>query len=94
MPANGALEAMMSRATPAKIGRNGPKDTMDPELRRMVERAEREDGIRHGGQMMDGRPVFVDVSFYPARKWWVYLSNGDRLPMTDDLKGAIRPLLL
>lgn len=84
----------MSRATPAKIGRNGPKDTMDAELRRMVERAEKEDGIRHGGQIMDGRPVFVDVTFYPTRKWWVHLPDGERVPMTDELKGAIRPLIL
>lgn len=75
-------------------GKNGPKDTMDPELRRMVERAEKEDGMRHGGQVMDGIPVFVDVTFYPKRQWWVHFPDTDPQPMTEDLKKAIRPLLL
>lgn len=73
---------------------NGPKDTMDIALRRRVEAAEREDGIAHGGMMMDGQHVFVDVSFYPARKWWVHFADGTRMAMTDDLKARIKPLKL
>lgn len=74
--------------------RNGPKDTMTHELRRMVERAEAHDGIRHGGQVMDGSQVFVDVTFYPTRKWWVHLADGSRVPMTAEMKARIHPLKL
>lgn len=81
--------------SPAKAPRhNGPKDTMDPELRRLVDDAERRDGMRYGGQIMDGVPVFVDVTFYPERRWWIHTANSERQPMSEELKGQIVPLAL
>ncbi len=49
-----------------------PKDILDADLVKAIEKAEASDGVRYGAGFLDGEQVFVDVTFYPKRKWWLY----------------------
>lgn len=75
-----------------------PKDLLEPELRQWVEKAEEQDGYRYGAAMywpQDGQaqPCFVDVLFYPKRRWWLcLLDQNARIELTRDIYRRVKPL--
>lgn len=65
-----------------------------------IRRAEKSDKILHGGAMYqtdDGKftEIFIDVTFYPEKQWWVIWSKTkEREPLTPEIYERVKKLSL
>lgn len=70
-----------------------PIDELEPEVQKEILRASKKDGIGYGVFLEDGKQVFVTVTFYPKRKWWIY--RGDvKSPLTLEIYRRLTRLKL
>jgi hypothetical protein len=61
-------------------------DRLPTEVQREVRKAERLDQRRYGPALLDGKQVFVDVTFYQGRQWWLQNIDGsNRRELTPEL---------
>ncbi|WP_041527113.1 hypothetical protein [Paracoccus aminophilus] len=84
---------MTTPTNPTPTARGIARDQLAPEVLRAVERAEVADRVRYGAGVFNGRPVFVDVSFYPRRQWWL-IEDGERAHVTVEIARQVEGLKL